>query len=278
MEFLMKHPDPIHSVVRRLRGGHLLLGTALAGLSANLFAQDLPGTAAPAAMPHLNVVEMFMHADVLVKGVMVFLMLCSVLTWALAIEKSIVLGRARRDSRHFVASMRGAKGVDEIDRKTVDAPASAIGAMWQAAKREWDLFQTKHRGKSVTPHQVDGLLSRMVVAANVVQEEEMQRLSRSMGILATIGSTAPFIGLFGTVWGILNSFIGIAASHTTSLAVVAPGIAEALLATAIGLFTAIPAVMIYNKFAREISQITGSLDNFQGELSTVVSRETEVLG
>jgi biopolymer transport protein ExbB/TolQ len=150
--------------------------------------------------------------------------------------------------------------------------------MWQAAKAEWDLFEAGHPGGSVTVRQADQLMQRMMVATSIVQEHEMERLSNSMGILATIGSTAPFIGLFGTVWGILNSFIGIAASRATSLAVVAPGIAEALLATAIGLAAAIPAVMVYNKFARQISRVTGTLDNFQGELSTIVSRQLEVVG
>jgi TolQ protein len=229
-------------------------------------------------VPHLNVVEMFRHADILVQCVMVFLIFCSVVTWAVMAEKSVVLGRAQRRSRQFLANIRGVRAVEDIAKKTADVAPSPVGKMWHVAKEEWDMFQVNRRGAAVTPHQADNLMSRMVVAATLAQEREMQELSRSMGILATIGSTAPFIGLFGTVWGILNSFIGIAASHATSLAVVAPGIAEALLATAIGLFAAIPAVMIYNKFARQISQITGTLDSFQGELSTIVSREMEVIG
>jgi TolQ protein len=231
-----------------------------------------------APVPHLNVVEMFRHADVLVQCVMVFLIFCSVVTWAVMAEKSVVLGRAQRRSRQFLANIRGVRAVEDIAKKTADVAPSPVGKMWHVAKEEWDMFQTNRRGAAITPHQADNLMSRMVVAATLAQEREMQELSRSMGILATIGSTAPFIGLFGTVWGILNSFIGIAASHATSLSVVAPGIAEALLATAIGLFAAIPAVMIYNKFARQISQITGTLDSFQGELSTIVSREMEVIG
>jgi len=252
-----------------------IVGLGLAVMSACAHAQADTGP-----VPHLNIVEMFRHADILVQAVMVFLILCSVVTWAVMVEKSIVLGRAQKRSRQFIANIRGVRAVDDIAKKTADIAQSPVGQMWQVAKEEWDMFQATRRGKdqAITPHQADALVSRMVVTATLVQEHEMQELSRSMGILATIGSTAPFIGLFGTVWGILNSFIGIAASHATSLAVVAPGIAEALLATAIGLFAAIPAVMIYNKFARQISQITGTLDSFQGELSTIVSRELEVIG
>ncbi|QBR02770.1 tonB-system energizer ExbB [Paraburkholderia pallida] len=251
-----------------------------------VFAAVLAGVASTCAhaqtelapVPHLNVIEMFRHADMLVQSVMLFLILCSVVTWAVMAEKSVVLGRAQRRSRQFIASIRGVRAVEDIAKRTADVAPSPVGKMWHVAKEEWDMFQANRRGAAITPHQADNLMSRMVVAATLAQEREMQELSRSMGILATIGSTAPFIGLFGTVWGILNSFIGIAASHATSLSVVAPGIAEALLATAIGLFAAIPAVMIYNKFARQISQITGTLDSFQGELSTIVSREMEVIG
>ncbi len=249
-----------------------------------------PAPAADAAAPaqgaeppkmtqaRFNVVAMIANADIVVQAVMLFLGLCSVATWVIFIEKSILLRSVSSLSKRFLTAFRGGRTIDEISKRTASVGGSPVSRMWDASKQEWDLFQQTHRGHTVTVHQADQLLQRMIVASSIVQEGEMQRLSASMGILATIGSTSPFIGLFGTVWGILNSFIGIAASRATSLAVVAPGIAEALLATAIGLFAAIPAVMIYNKFARQISQVTGTLDNFQAELSTIVSRELEVVG
>jgi biopolymer transport protein ExbB/TolQ len=118
----------------------------------------------------------------------------------------------------------------------------------------------------------------LALSSGIVQERELLRLSSMMGVLATIGATSPFIGLFGTVWGILNSFAHIAVAKSTNLAVVAPGIAEALLATAIGLFAAIPAVMIYNKFVRDINTFVGSLDNFSAEMIAVVSRKFDAAG
>jgi TolQ protein len=221
---------------------------------------------------------MVLHADIVVQCVMGFLLLCSVTTWTIFLQKAVVLGRARRSSVVFLKSFRGARTVRDIAQSTSGKTVSPVGQMWMAALTEWELFQERHANGIVTPHQADGLVQRMSMAATISQEQEMLRLSSSMGILATIGSTSPFIGLFGTVWGILTSFVGIAATKATSLSAVAPGIAEALLATAIGLVAAIPAVMIYNSFARRISHMSGMLDNFQGELATIVSRELEVVG
>jgi TolQ protein len=221
-----------------------------------------------------GVVAMFLHADIVVKFVMIFLALSSVVTWSILIEKSLALAKVNRLSRRFLAVFRTGKAIEDVEARIGKTGTGPMAEMWAAAMDEWDLFHQGLRG-TATNHQTDRLLQRMVLTAGLVQERELVRLSGSMGILATIGSTSPFIGLFGTVWGILDSFIGIAASRASTLAVVAPGIAEALLATAIGLFAAIPAVMIYNKFAREITRITGSLDNFAAELTTVASRELE---
>ena len=226
----------------------------------------------------LDAFQMFMHADIIVKVVMIFLGFCSVLTWAILIEKSLLIFRVNSSTRRFLEAFRQARKVESIIEQTAEVNDNPMGRMWQAAKDEWDLFHRNWATRTITPHQTDRLIQRMALAAGIVQERELSRLGTSMGILATIGSTSPFIGLFGTVWGILHSFAQIAASKSTSLTVVAPGIAEALLATAIGLFAAIPAVMIYNKFARDISKITGSLDNFTAEFTAVVSRELEEVG
>ena len=244
--------------------------------------QTAPPDASPAGVSvapvRFDVIAMVMHADIVVQAVMAFLALCSIATWTILIEKSVLLGRARRLSAAFLRTFRSSRTVGDVSMKINGDVASPAARMWRAAKAEWDLFHTTHREKSITVHLADGLVQRISVAATIAQETEMLEMSKSMGILATIGSTAPFIGLFGTVWGILTSFVGIAATKATSLSAVAPGIAEALLATAIGLIAAIPAVMIYNKFARQISQVSGMLDNFQAELTTIVSRELDVVG
>jgi TolQ protein len=237
-----------------------------------------PASVATTAPPKFDVISMVMHADIVVQAVMGFLVLCSITTWTIFLQKTAILGRARRSSVAFLKNFRGARTVGQIAQSATGKAASPVGQMWDAALTEWELFQASHANGIVTPHQADGLIQRMSMAATIAQETEMLRLSSSMGILATIGSTSPFIGLFGTVWGIMTSFVGIAATKATSLSAVAPGIAEALLATAIGLVAAIPAVMIYNSFARRISQMSGMLDNFQGELATIVSRELEVVG
>ncbi|MCK9284625.1 MAG: MotA/TolQ/ExbB proton channel family protein [Rhodocyclaceae bacterium] len=235
-----------------------------------------PQTAAvAAAAQRMGIYEMFLHADPVVKAVMLFLLLCSVATWTVLLEKSFLFARIRRNSEEFLAGFRRVQRVDQIGPLAAQAPETPLTRIWVAAQNEWEISRRRHGQKPFSPHQIDRLLQRMALAAGIAQEEELARLGNGMGLLATIGSTAPFIGLFGTVWGILHSFADIAAAKATSLSVVAPGIAEALLATAIGLFAAIPAVMIYNSFARSISRMTGTFDNFVAEFSTVASRELE---
>lgn len=212
--------------------------------------------------------EMFIQADLVVKSVMVFLLLMSLLTWAILFEKLITFGAARRQNKQFLQAFRAGDS-GELERQ---ANTSALGRIWLAAQTELHHFG-QHRGTSVNADQINRLLQRMALTASIVQERDLARMGAMMGVLATVGATAPFIGLFGTVWGILNSFAGIATAKSASLAVVAPGIAEALLATALGLFAAIPAVMIFNKFARDINGFVGSLDNFSAELLASVSRQ-----
>ena len=258
------------NLLRSIPVAVICAGLATAALAAESEFADANG--------RLDALQMFMHADIIVKIVMVFLGFCSVLTWAILIEKSLLIYRVNSSTRRFLEVFRQTKKVESIIEQTAEVNDNPMSRMWHAAKDEWDLFHRNWATRTITPHQADRLIQRMALAAGIVQERELSRLGASMGILATIGSTSPFIGLFGTVWGILHSFAQIAASKSTSLTVVAPGIAEALLATAIGLFAAIPAVMIYNKFARDISKITGSLDNFTAEFTAVVSRELEEVG
>ena len=236
-----------------------------------------PPTAVDSAAPmpeavgeRFGVREMFIQADLVVKSVMIFLLFCSLLTWAILFEKLLAFAAARRRNNQFLRLFR-AGDVVQLDEQ---AGRSAIGRMWLAAQAELRHFG-QHRGSQANADQINRLLQRMALTASIVQERDLARLGGMMGVLATIGATAPFIGLFGTVWGILNSFAGIATMKSASLAVVAPGIAEALLATALGLFAAIPAVMIFNKFARDINGFVGALDNFSAELLASVSRQLD---
>jgi len=214
--------------------------------------------------------DMFEQADPLVKGVMLLLVFCSLLTWAVLFEKIFVFTRARRGNQQFLKAFRAG----QLDVLADTADNSAMGRMWQVGQAELKHFKSLPAQTPETDR-VNRLLQRMALTAGIVQERDLARMGSMMGVLATIGATAPFIGLFGTVWGILNSFASIATLKSASLAVVAPGIAEALLATALGLFAAIPAVMIFNKFARDINGFVGALDNFSAEMIASTSRQLD---
>lgn len=214
--------------------------------------------------------DMFEQADPLVKAVMLLLVFCSLLTWAVLFEKIFVFTRARRGNQQFLKAFRAG----QLDVLADTADNSAMGRMWQVGQAELKHFKSLPAQTTETDR-VNRLLQRMALTAGIVQERDLARMGSMMGVLATIGATAPFIGLFGTVWGILNSFASIATLKSASLAVVAPGIAEALLATALGLFAAIPAVMIFNKFARDINGFVGALDNFSAEMIASTSRQLD---
>jgi biopolymer transport protein ExbB len=202
---------------------------------ANVEAHKLPRDLSPWSM--------FMQADLVVKSVMIGLIFASVVTWTVWLAKSIELAAARRRVRSALHKLNTANSIGEAVN-LVDAKRGAVPAMLRAAVAEtrasWDVAD-----KYAIKERVSARLDRIELAAG-------RDINRGTGVLATIGSTAPFVGLFGTVWGIMNSFIGISEAQTTNLAIVAPGIAEALLATAFGLVAAIPAVMIYNHLARAI--------------------------
>lgn len=231
--------------------------------------------AAPEAQPaaahtSFGVREMYLQADPLVKSVMILLVFCSVLTWAVLLEKLFVFSAAKRRNNQFLKAYRGG----QADQLGEQLERSAMGRMWKVAQAELSHYRTLP-AEGNDADRLNRLLQRIALTAGIVQERDLARMGTMMGVLATIGATAPFIGLFGTVWGILNSFASIATLKSASLAVVAPGIAEALLATALGLFAAIPAVMIFNKFARDINGFVGSLDNFSAEMIAGVSRQLD---
>jgi len=207
---------------------------------------------------------MFMAADYIVKAVMIGLAFASVVTWSVWLAKSLELLGARRKLMRDLRRVESARSLEDASSKLANAD-SDIATLTNAALDEIN------RSSDAMNH--DGIKERVGSLFSRIEAAAARRMTRGTSILATIGSTAPFVGLFGTVWGIMNSFIGISKSQTTNLAVVAPGIAEALLATAMGLVAAIPAVMIYNMFARAITSYRGLLGDGSAELMRMVSRD-----
>jgi biopolymer transport protein ExbB len=227
---------------------------------------QVPPPAAPAPSHDLSPWGMFMTADIVVKSVMIGLALASVLTWTVLVAKAIELSAAKRRVARALAMIGSAHSLADAAEHSRPAHGPVHGLV-RAAVAEHDSWFVG-MDKSGLRDRVESRLERLVAASS-------RRMTRGTGILATIGSTGPFVGLFGTVWGIMNSFIGISEAQTTNLAVVAPGIAEALLATAMGLVAAIPAVVIYNAFARSISGYKALLLDASAELLRLVSRDID---
>jgi biopolymer transport protein TolQ len=224
-----------------------------------------------APTPDLSLWGLFLESDIVVKLVMAILLLASVWVWAIIIEKSITLRRVNREANRFEDQFWSGGSLEDLyDREGAD-PTNPIAAVFGAAMSEWRRT-VKIAGADIGHTAVKERVDR---AMNVTIMREMDRLERYMIFLASVGSTAPFIGLFGTVWGIMHSFSAIAAMHNTDLAVVAPGIAEALFATAIGLVAAIPATLAYNKLSNDLGRYAFRLEGFGSEFSAILSRQTE---
>lgn len=223
-----------------------------------------------ADIPHnLSPWGMFMAADWVVKGVMIGLAFASLVTWTVWVAKSIELAGARVRAGATLKVIRKAKSLNEAT-EAVEKKGGPAALMLRMATHEMQLSD------AVVEHtDGGGIKERVSSALSRIETHAGRRMSRGTGALATIGSTAPFVGLFGTVWGIMNSFISISESQTTNLAVVAPGIAEALLATAIGLVAAIPAVVIYNVFARSITGYRHLLADAAAGVERLVSRDLD---
>lgn len=220
-----------------------------------------------------SIIAMFLKADVVVKAVIMILIFASVWCWAIIFEKLLGLRRLNARANDFEATFWSGGSLDDLFNRIGAHPRDPMSAIFVAAMREW----RRAVGKGVGTADVDhaGLAQRIERVMQITLSREMDRTERYMTFLASTGSTAPFIGLFGTVWGIMNSFQAIAQSQNTSLAVVAPGIAEALFATALGLLAAIPAVVAYNKLSKELDRYAGRLDGFAGEFGAILSRQME---
>ena len=217
----------------------------------------------------LSIFTLFLQAHWIVKSVMVGLMACSIWVWAIAIDKLILYTRTSRAMDGFEQTFWSGQSLEDLYRMVSARPNHSMAALFVAAMREWKRsFEGGQRSFA-------GLQMRIEKVMDVTIMREIERLERRLLVLATVGSAGPFIGLFGTVWGIMTSFQSIAASKNTSLAVVAPGIAEALFATAIGLVAAIPATIFYNKFSSEVNKQAQRLEGFADEFAAILSRQID---
>jgi len=225
-----------------------------------------PGFAATAdaLLPrNLSPWGMFVNADIIVQAVMIGLALASLVSWTIWLAKTVELARANRIARRRLRLLEGDTTLARVEgdsRGENDAVAQIVQSAAREASLSGDLVD-------------DGYKERIALRLERVEAAMSRRVARGTGVLATIGATAPFVGLFGTVWGIMNAFIGISEAHTTNLAVVAPGIAEALLATAMGLVAAIPAVVIYNHLARSIAGYRALLTDASAQVLLLISRD-----
>lgn len=227
-------------------------------------------TLQPAAAPGISFYELFIHASPVVQIVMSGLLLASIWSWAIIFEKLFAFRRARIEADQFEQTFWSGQSLDELYGTLSRGHPIVMGALFVAAMREWK------RSVEGNIRALGGIQLRVEKVMDVTISREMERLDRRLLFLATVGSTAPFVGLFGTVWGIMVSFQAIAISKNTNLAVVAPGIAEALFATALGLLAAIPAVVFYNKFSADSAQISQRLEAFADEFAAIVSRQIDV--
>ncbi|MBT6407592.1 MAG: protein TolQ [Rhodospirillaceae bacterium] len=222
-----------------------------------------------------SVWSLFMRSDLIVKSVIIVLLLASIWCWAIIFEKLLGIRKLNAGASQFEQSFWSGVSLDDLYSRTGNRPGDPMTAVFVAAMKEWK--RAPSGGESDSTARVN-LSERIDRVMQITLAREMDRVERYMTFLATTGSTAPFIGLFGTVWGIMNSFQAIAISKNTSLAVVAPGIAEALFATALGLLAAIPAVVAYNKLSRDLDRYAGRLDSFAGEFSAILSRQLDERG
>jgi biopolymer transport protein TolQ len=218
---------------------------------------------------YTSISDLFLHAHWIVQSVMIGLFACAVWVWQIVVEKFRLYAGTRRAMDSFEQAFWSGQSLEDLYRSLSSRPTHSMAALFVAAMREWKRsFETNVRSFA-------GLQQRIEKVMDVTIAREIERLERRLLVLATVGSAGPFIGLFGTVWGIMTSFQSIAASKNTSLAVVAPGIAEALLATALGLVAAIPATIFYNKFVSDVNKQAVRLEGFADEFAAILSRQID---
>lgn len=216
-----------------------------------------------------SIFSLIMQADFIVKMVLLILFVSSLWCWAIVYDKYTKLKNLKKKAERFEESFWSGASLETLYETVGAVPTDPMSAVFAAAMREWQ--RSTNKGAS----SLALIQERIERAMNVTITREMERLEKFMSVLASIGSTAPFIGLFGTVWGVMNSFRSIAITGNTSLSVVAPGMAEALFATAMGLVAAIPAVLAYNKISNELNKYAGKLENFSSEFMAIFTRQAE---
>jgi biopolymer transport protein TolQ len=236
-------------------------------------AMTATGQGVGAAAHDLSVYGLFVQADWIVKAVMIMLLLASIWSWAIIIHKLIRLRALRAQAKQFEDAFWSGGSLEELFDRISNRPTDPMASIFVAAMREW----RRSAAKGLLSNEAlrESLRDRIERVMNIALGREVDQLERYMTFLASVGSASPFIGLFGTVWGIMNSFAAIAGSKNTSLAVVAPGIAEALFATALGLVAAIPAVLAFNKLNSDITRYGNRLEAFAGEFGAILSRQLE---
>jgi len=235
---------------------------------------DSAALAGTAVMHNFSMYGMFMQADWIVKIVMILLLMASFWCWAIIIEKWYLFRNIKSKAARFESDFWSSEALDKFYEKSKKRANHPMAIIFVAAMEEW--FRSKTSTPSAPAQGLKlSLRERIVQVMQVARNRELERIESGLSFLATTGASAPFIGLFGTVWGIMNSFNAIAASKNTSLVAVAPGIAEALFATAIGLFAAIPAVIAYNKFSNDMNNFANKLEDFSTEFDTILSRQME---
>jgi biopolymer transport protein TolQ len=233
-------------------------------------AMDAVGTVAPHA--DLSIWALFWQADLIVKSVMVGLLAASVWCWAIIVDKSMLYARVKIEMNRFERVFWSGQSLEELYQQMSEKPAIGLGAVFVAAMKEWKRSHEQNAASFI------GMQGRLDKVLDVAISRESEQLEKRLSFLATVGSAAPFIGLFGTVWGIMNAFTAIAQASSTNLSVVAGPIAEALFATAIGLVAAIPAVIAYNKLSGDANKMISRLEGFADEFSTILSRQLEARG
>jgi biopolymer transport protein TolQ len=234
----------------------------------------LAGAAAP--LHDMSIIGLFLMADWVVKLVMLGLIAASVWCWAIVFDKAVKLRRMQAAAADFEEQFWSGGSLDDLFDAVGTAPADPLSATFAAGMREWRL--ANERGLVTSGSMKANLAQRIERVMSVTVSREMASAERYMTVLASVGSVAPFVGLFGTVWGIMNAFTNIAQQGSTSLVTVAPPIAEALFATALGLVAAIPAVVAYNKFSSDLGRFADRLDSFVTEFSAILQRHLEERG
>jgi len=219
--------------------------------------------------------EMFMMADIVVQSVMILLLVASLWGWSIIFNTWTRIKSASSKADKFEDVFWSGNSLEDLYHGIRSAPDHPVAAVFVAAKREWQRSMGSQRTAGLDKFTVQDRLNK---AMHVTTARELDRLEGQLGYLATIGSSAPFVGLFGTVWGIMNSFSAIAQASDTSLATVAPGIAEALLATALGLVAAIPAVIFFNKLSTDLGRYAGRVEGFADEFAAILSRQLDERG